>query len=513
MLIQKDAQQIERVLLDDCRISLEEFVAVVRFHAQVDFSQEYCRRVTAGREALEQRLSSGEGVYGVNTGFGDNVRYRITEEEMSQLQENIIRSHGTSVGRPMSEEGVRSMMMMILTNTGKGHSAIRLEILETVRQFLNEGIYPYVPEEGTIGGLSYQPYMAMTFMGEGRIIEDGRICPAAEVLAHRGIAPIVLKAREGLPLLTCASGTVGVAMLAIYDFIMAMRHADLCSALVCQALRSTDKAYDPRLLELKNHRETIEVAAYLRRLLAGSEIMDRARNGKVQDSTNTRVLPHVHGAADRMLAQAMEAVMEEFYCVADNPVFFEDGSALMGSNWEETLVQTYCDALAICVANVAKLMEVHMERMVSPTLSGLPAFLVKKPGLNNGFMIVQYVTAGLLGDITLLAQPAGSYNASVSAGQESPITRDDAAARKLYAAVKKLENMISLTMLTALQAVDFLDEKLSPVTQQVHDEARKTVTFMEEDDLMYVRIEAMKALCDSHRLLEIVQSTAGDFVV
>lgn len=513
MLIQRDAQKIQQVLLDDCKIGLEEFVAIARHHAKVEFSPAFCQRVTAGREALERQLSSGVGVYGVNTGFGDNVRYRITEDEMSQLQVNIIRSHGTAVGRPMSEEGVRAMLLMILTNTGKGHSAIRLEILETVRQFLNEGIYPYVPEEGTIGGLSYQPYMAMALMGEGRIIENGKIFPASEVLERRRITPIQLKAREGLPLLTCASGSVGEAMLAIYDFIMAMRHADLCSALVCQALRSTDKAYDPRLLELKNHPDTIQVAAYLRKLLAGSEIMDKARNGKVQDSTNTRVVPHVHGATNRMIAQALEAVMEEFYCVADNPVFFEDGSALMGSNWEETLVQTYCDALTVCVANVAKLMEVHMERMVSPNLSGLPSFLVKKPGLNNGFMIAQYVTAGLLADIFLLSQPAGAYNASVSAGQESPITRDDVAARKLHAAVRKLEDIISLTMLTALQAVDFLDEALSPVTQKVHDEARKTVTFMEEDDLMYVRIEAMKALFDSHKLLDLTQSMAGDFVI
>jgi len=512
MLIKQDAKNIRTVVLDDCMNSLEEFVAVVRYHAQLEFSERFCRRVTEGREALERQLSSGVGVYGVNTGFGDNVRYRITEDEMVQLQENIMRSHGTSVGRCMEEEDVRAMFMMVLTNTGKGHSAIRLEVLELIRVFLNEGIYPYVPCEGTIGGLSYQPYMSMTLMGEGRIIEDGKVLPAAEVLAKRGIKPISLKAREGLPLLTCASGSVGMAMLAIYDFIMTMRHADLCSALVSQALRCTDKAYHPRLLELKNHPDTIEVAAYLRKLLEGSEIMENARNGKVQDSTNTRILPHVHGSVRRMLTQAMEAIMEEFHCVADNPVFFEDGSALMGANWDMTLVQTYCDALAICVVNVAKLMEVHMERLVTPNFSGLPAFLVKKPGLNNGFMIVQYVTAGLWGDIALLTQPAGSFNASVSAGQESPMCRDDTAARKLYLAVKKLEDIVSLTMLTALQAIDFLDEKLSPVTQAVHDEVRKTVTFMEEDDLMYVRIEAMKELVTNHTLLDLTQEMVGDFV-
>ena len=143
-----------------------------------------------------------------------------------------------------------------------------------------------------------------------------------------------------------------------------------------------------------------------------------------------------------------------------------------------------------------------MERLVDPHLSGLPAFLVKNPGLNNGFMIPQYVTAGLLGDIALLCAPAAAFNAAVSAGQESPVYRDDTAARQLYQAVQKLRSLVSMTMLTALQAIDLSDHKaMSPVTQKIHDHARQTVTFMENDDLMYQRIEAMEHLVESNQLL------------
>ncbi len=513
MLIKKDAKTFNTVLLDDCRNSLEEFIAVVRHHARVEFSASYCRRVSAGRRVLEENLSKGISVYGVNTGLGDNVRYRISEKDMVRLQENLIRSHGCSVGSPMDKEGVRSMLLMLLINIGKGYSAVRLDVLEQIRMFLNEDIYPYVPCGGSIGFVSYQPYMSMTLMGEGRIIENGEICHASEILAKRNIAPIQIKAREGLALVTNASGTTGTAMLAVYDFIMAMRHADLCSALVCQALRSTDRAYDPRLVQLKGYKDTIDSAQYLCKILAGSQIMEEARDMKVQDSTNTRLIPHIHGAAKRLGRQAFEVIMEEFHGVSDNPVFLTDGTALMGANWDTTLLGMYCDALIIPVVNIAKLVEVHMERLVTPHLSGLPAFLVKNPGLNNGFMVVQYVTAGLLGDIVLLTSPASSYNASVSAGQESPISRDDTAARKLHLAVKKLEDMVSLTMLTALQAVDFQQKGLSPVTQAIYDEARQTVTFMENDDMMYIRIEAMKELVQSQKLLDLAQSMVGDFTM
>lgn len=237
-------------------------------------------------------------------------------------------------------------------------------------------------------------------------------------------------------------------------------------------------------------------------LLSGSAIMDESRSLRVQDSMNTRIIPHVHGIAKRMTGQTYDALMEELYAVFDNPIFLPDGTALMGSNWDATAIELYCDSLAIAVMDVAKLTEVHMERLVDPHLSGLPAFLVKNPGLNNGFMIPQYVTAGLLGDIALLCAPAAAFNAAVSAGQESPVYRDDTAARQLYQAVQKLRSLVSMTMLTALQAIDLSDHKaMSPVTQKIHDHARQTVTFMENDDLMYQRIEAMEHLVESNQLL------------
>ena len=363
-------------------------------------------------------------------------------------------------------------------------------------------LYPYAPCEGTIGGLSFQPYIAITYIGEGRLIDGGKVRPTAEVLKEKGIAPLKVKAREGLALLSNASHSLGVGLLALYDFVMTMRHADLTAALVCEALRSTDKAYDPRLIALKNHKETTETAQFLRDILSGSAIMDESRSLRVQDSMNTRIIPHVHGIAKRMAGQTYDALMEELYSVFDNPIFLPDGTALMGSNWDATAIELYCDSLAIAVMDVAKLTEVHMERLVDPHLSGLPAFLVKNPGLNNGFMIPQYVTAGLLGDIALLCAPAAAFNAAVSAGQESPVYRDDTAARQLYQAVQKLRSLVSMTMLTALQAIDLSDHKaMSPVTQKVHDHARQTVTFMENDDLMYQRIEAMEHLVESNQLL------------
>lgn len=252
MLIKQDAQTIHTVVLDDCRNTIEEFVAVARYHAKVEFSQGYRDRVTASRKSLEATIASGVGVYGVNTGFGDNVRYRITEDEMVQLQENILRSHGCSVGRALSEEEARALMLMQLMSIGKGYSAVSLEMLEQIRTYLNADLYPYAPCEGTIGGLSFQPYIAITYMGEGRLIDGGKVRPTAEVLKEKGIAPLKVKAREGLALLSNASHSLGVGLLALYDFVMTMLTA-------LQAIDLSDhKAMSPVTQKIHDHaRQTV----------------------------------------------------------------------------------------------------------------------------------------------------------------------------------------------------------------------------------------------------------------
>ena len=470
----------------------------VELRLQSAYAHDYIGEAYRKQGAIAGLVVGGVFVlFALSTGF--NIA-GIGGELLSGILSGIVLVVVSLATQP--KEIARALMLMQLMSIGKGYSAVSLEMLEQVRTYLNADLYPYAPCEGTIGGLSFQPYIAITYMGEGRLIDNGKVRPTAEVLAEKGIAPLKVKAREGLALLSNASHSLGVGLLALYDFVMTMRHADLTAALVCEALRSTDKAYDPRLIALKNHKETTETAQFLRDILSGSAIMDESRSLRVQDSMNTRIIPHVHGIAKRMAGQTYDALMEELYSVFDNPIFLPDGTALMGSNWDATAIELYCDSLAIAVMDVAKLTEVHMERLVDPHLSGLPAFLVKNPGLNNGFMIPQYVTAGLLGDIALLCAPAAAFNAAVSAGQESPVYRDDTAARQLYQAVQKLRSLVSMTMLTALQAIDLSDHKaMSPVTQKIHDHARQTVTFMENDDLMYQRIEAMEHLVESNQLL------------
>ena len=513
MLYNNRADQINEITLTGEPISLAEFVAVARYGARVNLAPSYEATVRKGQKKLQDILDGDKAVYAVNTGFGDNVRYRIGNDELSQLQENILRSHAVSVGEAMPKEQVRGMLLTSLIKAGYGYSGMRFEICQLEQEFLNRDLIPYVPYEGTVGGLSYMPYAALTMMGEGRFWKDGGLAPAGEVLAEQGLASIRPHAKEGFALMNTMTPANAPTLLAVYDMVDNLRHALIAASLTCEALRCTDKAFDPRLLGVKKHRETVEVGAWMRAALAGSEIMEHARETKVQDVTAIRLIPHIFGAFSRQLKFAYEAAMEEFASAVDNPIMLDSGVALMGSSWDITYTAIACDAMAMASAQLAKDIAVFMDRLVDPKLSGLPPFLVKHPGVNNGYMIVQYVTTGLNADIAYLSNPISSVTTTVSAGQEAPNMRGDMAARKLVKIAEKLENIINLTILTALQAVDFVEGKMSPMNKELYDEIRRTVSFMENDDRIYERIEEMHRILKSGKLLEICENHAGPFPI
>ena len=462
---------------------------------------------------LKRILDSGKPVYGVNTGFGDNVRYRISGEDLGRLQENILRSHTCGMGQAMPREQVRALFLMLLVKIGFGCSGVRPEYALLARDFLNLGLTPYVPNEGSIGSLSCQPYAALTLIGESRFIDGDDLVPAKEMLASHGLEPILPGAKEGFALISSMRPSLGPALLALYDTVDAVRHAYVGVSFVCEALRCTDRHFDARLIAQKKHPESIKNAAWVRAALSGSEIMEHARNNKVQDCTAVRMMPHLFGVVIRQIKEAYAALMEKYESVSDNPVFLPDGTALMGAGWDESYIASYCDALAVPLGILAKEIETFMERLVDPKLSGLPPFLVKNAGLSNGFMLVQYATAGFCADIANAGTPASSYHVIVSAGQEAPVLRSDSVACKLCDIAERLGNMVTLTIMTAAQAMDFIEEKPSTVNAAAHDKLRESVSFMENDDLMYERIEATEKVIASGALLEIFERALGDFPI
>lgn len=512
----KNARNLKTITITDCMLTLDEFIAVAKFGAKVEFSEEMQESVRANRRLLDKFLEEGRIIYGVTTGFGENVRYTISPEDASTLQENIVRTHSVAVGEPLTRVQARAIMLQTILNAGKGHSGIRLETLELIRNMLNLDLIPYAPSEGSVGYLGVEAHLAMAYIGEGKIFQNGVPAPAAEVLKKHGLTPIQLACKEGLSMTNGTITVTALGLLAVYEALTTMQNVELAGGLCYEALRGTTKALDPRVHGAKHHEEQAGAARNLLRMLDGSQICEKYRDAKVQDAYVMRCMAHVHGAAKKMLKDAYSVIVDEMHSISDNPEIFaegeNDGVALMSGNFDGSFVAAYADFISMACAIVGNQVERSTDRMVNRNLNdGLPAFLVSNPGLNSGLMITQYTCAGLMDEVKHLAIPVSIDSIPTCAGQEDPVSMGYYASKKAGQCVRKLQYMTAIEIYVALQAMDFLKPlEPSPALAKVRDFVRKKVPFVDNDRFLYPDIEYIFSLVQDGTLVDLLEREIGE---
>ncbi len=507
------AREISAVVLGEEPITVEQFVAVARYSARVEFDATYVDRVRKSRALVERFLAENRLVYGVTTGFGDNVTTVIDPVDAERLQRNIVRSHAVSVGEPLPAEIVRAIALMELVGLGQGYSGIRFETLELIRRMLNAGVTPYVPGEGSVGYLAPEAHMALVLLGEGRAWHGDELLPGVEALGRIGERPTVLGCKEGLSLTNGTHSVTAIAVLAAYDATTVATSADVAASVSVQALKGTVRAYDARVHARKHHAEQAAVAENLRRLTESSALSDEFLDHRLQDSLSLRAVPQMHGGAKRALANAREVVVEELHSVGDNPIIHpegEDGVALSGANCESTFVGIQADTMVNAMAVLAKVSERRTDRLVNSNFSELPAFLVREPGLDSGYMIAQYTAAGLTMELRGMAVPASADNVTTSANQEDAVSNGYLAALKAYRATRKLGYVVAIELMCAVQALDLLAPRTpSPAAEALRARVRETVPTVDEDRGFHSDMEHIAELVRSGAVLQVVEEVVG----
>jgi histidine ammonia-lyase len=507
------ANDIKKVTLGD-RMTLEEFIAVARFGAIVEFSDDYRQRVEGSRQLVENWIEEGRVMYGVNTGFGALSTELISLEKTAELQRNILLSHATSVGEPLSEEEVRATILMVLQNLGQGYSGVRLEILEMYRQFLNLGIIPFAPREGSVGYLSTEAHMALVLIGEGMAYVNGELLPAKEALFRAGIEPIVLAAKEGLALISGTTSPTGIGALALYDMLKVAAVADIIGAMTLEVLKGTTRAFDDRLMSVRPHEDQRNTAYNIRKMLSDSMIAKESVDYRLQDALSLRAIPQLHGAAKKTLQDALETIEIEMNACSDNPILWpdeEDAGAISGCNCDSSYVGMELDSACIAATAIAKMSERRNHRLINGQLSGYPSFLIQKAGLNSGLMIPQYTQAGLLNDMKILSHPATVDSIPTCADQEDYVAMGYNAAKKARQVASKLEYVLVIELLSIYCAHQFVESDLSPgsASKAVLTRIARSVPKMEEDIYLYPHLETLKEIIHSGEIIDLVEETIG----
>lgn len=497
------------------RISLEDLAAVARFGAQVEFSEDYRNRVKISRKLVEEWVSKEKVMYGVTTGFGALCTKAIGKDETAQLQENIILSHSVSVGEPLSIERVRAIMFMILQNLGQGYSGVRIDILEKYKEFLNKGLTPWTPGDGSVGYLAPEAHMALVLLGKGKAYYKGELSSGGEALKKADIKPLVLSSKEGLALVSGTTSPTAMAALAIYDLLKAAKSADIVGAITLEASKGVMNAFDARVMRVRPHEDQADTAENVRRILTDSGIMEKYKGSRVQDALSLRCIPQLHGAAKKTLNDAKKTIEIEMNSCCDNPIIWpETGEqdVISACNADSSYVGMEMDSACIAATGLAKMSERRNNRLIDESLSGYPWFCIKSPGLNSGLMIPQYAQAGLLNEMRMLSTPSTIDNTPTCGNQEDYVSMGYNACKKAGPVAEKLEYILAIELLSAFEAQQFLDPdvKRSSASAAVLKEIGKEVPVMDKDVFLHPYIEYLKEFIHSGELVRVIESVTGE---
>lgn len=486
---------------------------------RVSYSFAAKQLVQQSKDYIGVRLKSGEAIYGVNTGFGAFSDVSISSSQIVELQKNLIRSHACGIGEPFSPQVTRAIIALRANALLRGHSGIRIDVIDKLLEFLNHNCLPYVPSQGSVGAsgdLAPLSHVALALIGEGYVWnEEGTEKVSTRIrLQALGIEPLVLQEKEGLSLINGCQVMTALGLIQLYRARNLLWVADIAGASTLEALRGSRSAFDPLIAQTRPHPGEAKTARNLIRIMGQtSQIAESHLNcGRVQDAYSLRCMPAVHGATKDSLRRAVEVLEVEANSSTDNPLVFAlDNKILSCGNFHGEPVAFQLDFSAIALSAMSSMSECRIAKLINPQFSQLPAFLAPDGGLNSGHMIVQVAAASLVSENKGLSHPASVDSIPTSVDKEDHVSMGTIAARKFERVVNNAENILAMELLSATQALDMLGGLQSAAgVKAVHKLIRQTVPFADKDRFFAEDIAEIKKLIETGQIVEQVNAQIGE---
>ena len=472
--------------IDNQWISILQFEEIISLGFQLELSENAKQRILECRKYLDDKIANSTGLfYGINTGFGSLCNTAISNNDLEQLQRNLVLSHACGMGEEVPNEMVKRMLLLKILGLAHGNSGVQLETVERLIFFFNNEILPIVYQQGSLGAsgdLAPLAHLSLPLIGEGEVEYHGIRFIGKEINEKFNLKPIILKSKEGLALLNGTQFMSAYASFAVASGIDLWNKFNQTAALSLEAYDGRKEPFQENVNAIRNQKGQIETAKFIRNILMGSEFIERSKE-HVQDPYSFRCIPQVHGATKDTLDFCSQLVEREINAVTDNPTIFpEDDDIVSAGNFHGQPLALVMDYLAIALAELGSISERRTYKLISGTRN-LPAFLVAKPGLNSGLMIVHYACASIVSQNKQLCTPASVDTIDSSNGQEDHVSMGANAATKLYRVMDNCYSILGIEMLTAAQAIEFRKPlKSSKVLDELFLEFRREISFISEDE-------------------------------
>ena len=479
--------------ISNSTLSLEELNTIIEENHTLALSEEAIANINKCREYLDNKMQTETNpIYGINTGFGSLYSVKISTEDLTTLQENLMKSHACGIGDEVPHSIVKIMLLLKIKSLCYGNSGVQLVTVERLIDFYNHNILPVVYTQGSLGAsgdLSPLAHLCLPLIGEGEVFVDGKRITAKQMLADKGWETITLKSKEGLALL---NGTQFMSSYGAYILLKTTKLCKLADVIGAVSLEGFDGRIDPfnNLIHIvRPHKGQVNTAVYISEILEGSELIKQPKK-HVQDPYSFRCIPQVHGASKDAIEYVEKVFKTEINSVTDNPnIFVDEDLIVSGGNFHGQPLALALDFLGIALAELGSISERRTYQLISG-LRNLPPFLVNNPGLNSGFMIPQYTAASIVSQNKQLATPASIDSIVSSNGQEDHVSMGANAATKTLKIVENLERILAIELFNAAQALEFRRPgKSSNFIENFVSEYRKVVPTVAEDRILHYDIQ------------------------
>ncbi len=490
--------------IDAETLTYEDLESYLKHKAKISVTPQALDSIARCREYLDRKLESGDELfYGINTGFGFLQNVSIDKSQLTELQDNLLKSHACGVGDEVPQEIVRLMLMLKIKSLSYGHSGVCVDIVKRLSDFHNSDVLPVVYTKGSLGAsgdLAPLSHLALPLIGEGEVNFRGKRLATPEVLKELNLQPLRLKSKEGLALI---NGTQFMSAYGMYSLIKSKKlldWADMIAAISIDAFSCNTNFLNEHIHAVRPHKGQIAIAAHIREILAGSEICSTAK-ANLQDPYSFRCIPQVHGASRDTFDFVKRTLLTEVNSVTDNPnIFPEDDLIISGGNFHGQPLALSLDYLAIAMSEIGNISERRTYQLLSGQRN-LPLFLIHNSGLNSGLMIPQYAAASLVSENKQLSTPASVDSISSSNNQEDHVSMGANAATKCLRVVQNVQGILAIELLTACQALDFTrPSKSSAKVEEVFAAFRREVAFNESDRILHDDIQKAISFIDNYEL-------------
>jgi len=492
------------VVIDGSNVSFNDIIAVARYGVPVQISKDsrFVKKMEKTQKMLMESMRKGIPVYGVNTGYGKSCGKRMPLDIALKNGVNILRFHGCGTGEPIGIEETRAAMLCRIICLAKGYSGVSVALLKQLADFLNHGITPVVPCEGSVGAsgdLTPMSYIGACLMGQREVIYQDKIMPAAKALKKAGIKPYHYLPKEPLAMVNGTTTMTGIAVLAVESAWRILSAAIYATALSIHALKGNARHYHPVIAEAKPFPGQAFVADQIVNLLktkvSARQLEDDSLE-TLQDPYSLRCSPQVAGVLYDSLEWIKKWVEIEANSSNDNPIFDPStGEVLMGGNFYGGHIAFAMDGLKAALASVADMCDRQIMLLVSPNLNrGLPGDLVRKPrsekGLHHGFKAMSISSSALTAEALKATMPAASFSRSTESHNQDKVSMGTIAARDAERICTLTERVVAIHLLAAAQACDIRNNiEARPLLAGIMEKIRWVSAPVLEDRAMDIDIE------------------------